>query len=77
LCVQYAACDENDDEEVGGEQEDYGCNVFFLFWMTHTHTLTHFCGFFEAFGGVPIMKKSKVLVEMMIEKKRRIPKSKE
>jgi hypothetical protein len=44
LYVQYAACDENDDEEVEGEQEDYGCNIFFLFWMTHTHTHT-FLGF--------------------------------
>ena len=49
LYVQYAACDENDDEEVEGEQEDYGCNLFFLFWMTLTHTLTHFWVFFWGF----------------------------
>jgi hypothetical protein len=69
LYVQYALCDENDDEEVEGEQNDYGCNVFFLFWISHI-----FGFFFEAFGGVLIMKKSMGLVEMMMEKKKQITK---
>ena len=48
-------------------------DTMYFFVSSHTHSHI-FVFFFEAFGGSPIMKKSVVFVEMMMENKREITK---